>query len=672
MGELSMPSRCQFRLYWLLCVAVLTLVVAGCPEFWGFWQQQSQGDAELIPFNSADDLLSYFKQQATLRHQSRAGGLFWGGLAASDGEAAPAAAEDTGSNDQASDGQSFSTTNIQETGVDESDVIKSDGTYFYVAKDRSLRIVRATPEDRMAEVGQLEVETAIDSMYLFGSKLILLGQAYQDGSWGDAETRAWPPYYQGSSLTVYEVDVSDPASPAVTGQVELDGSLVTSRLTNERVLIVLAIVPDLPEDPTPVSIGLVTLEQVMPKVRTVGGEQDMVPWEDWLYPTSPDGYYMTAVVTLDANDIESILASVAVLANAGTIYASTEALYITDAEYDPSDNYRETTAIHKFAFDAEGVARYAASGSVPGRLLNQFSLGEHEDYLRAATHVTNYQSYGLSGGVGVAVAEAPGDDDAADDAQSSAAPTEFNAVYVLAEADGKLELTGAIENVAPGEQLHSARFLGERGFLVTFRRIDPLFTLDLSDPTDPEIKGELKIPGYSDYLHPLGDSHLIGVGRSVVTMSSWGGEEPGAAQLSLFDVSDLDNPTVVQQIELGGMHSWSYVTQTHKAFTLMPDEGLLAIPMRLTDEDTAIVEYDLEAFYGVVCFEVDPETGFTELGRLAAVGTPDTDYEMWYPGADFWMRAAFIGNTVYAVSADGVRAAALADFQDVTTVELEE
>ncbi len=668
-----MPNRYQFRFCWLLSVTVLTLVVAGCPEFWGFWQQQSQGDAELIPFGSANDLLSYFRQQATVRHQSRSGGLFWGGFAASDDLAAPAAAEGAGTNDQAGGGQSFTTTNIQEIGVDESDVIKSDGTYFYVAKDRSLRIVRATPEDQMAEVGQLEVETTIDSMYLFGSKLILLGQAYEYGSSGDAEIRVWPPYYRGSSLTVYEVDISDPASPAVTRQLDLDGSLVTSRLTNERVIIVLTIVPDLPEDPTPVSIGLVTLEQVMPKVRTVAGEQDMVPWEDWLYPTSPDGYYMTAVVTLDANDIESILASAAVLANAGTIYASTEALYITDAEYDPSDNYREKTAIHKLAFDENGVARYVASGSVPGRLLNQFSLGEHEGYLRAATHVTNYELFGVfDGSVGIAVAEAPGDDDAGDDAQSSAAPAEFNAVYVLDEADGKLEVTGAIENVAPGEQLHSARFLGERGFLVTFRRIDPLFTLDLSDPTNPEIKGQLKIPGYSDYLHPLGDSHLIGVGRSVVTMSSWGAEEPGAAQLSLFDVSDLDNPTVVQQIELGGVHSWSYVTQTHKAFTLLPEEGLLAIPMRLTDEGTTYVEYDADAFYGVVCFEVDPETGFTELGRLATVGTAATGYETWYPRGDFWMRAAFIGNTVYAVSADGVRAAPVSDFSATHMLALEE
>ena len=672
-----MPNRYQFRFCWLLSVTVLTLVVAGCPEFWGFWQQQSQGDAELIPFSSANDLLSYFKQQATVRYRSRGADfnpfVFFGAWGTPMMTGASEASPDQAGTAGLEDSDSFTTTNIQEAGVDESDVIKSDGTYFYIAKDRSLRIVRATPEDQMAEVGQLEVETAIDSMYLFGSKLILLGQAYEYGSSGDAEIRVWPPYYRGTSLTVYEVDVSDPASPAVTRQLDLDGSLVTSRLTNERVIIVLTIVPDLPEDPTPVSIGLVTLEQVMPKVRTVAGEQDMVPWEDWLYPTSPDGYYMTAVITLDANDIESILASAAVLANAGTIYASPEALYVTDADYDPSDNYREKTAIHKFAFDADGMARYVASGSVPGRLLNQFSLGEHEGYLRAATHVTNYELFGVfDGSVGIAVAEAPGDDDAGDDAQSSAAPAEFNAVYVLDEADGKLEVTGAIENVAPGEQLHSARFLGQRGFLVTFRRIDPLFTLDLSDPTNPEIKGLLKIPGYSDYLHALGDNHLIGVGRSVVTMSSWGGEEPGAAQLSLFNVSDLNNPTVVQQIELGGMHSWSYVTQTHKAFTLMPDEGLLAIPMRLTDEDTTTVEYDLEAFYGVVCFEVDPETGFTELGRLATVATAATGYETWYPSGDFWMRAAFIGNTVYAVSADGVRAAPVSDFSETSEVTLPE
>jgi len=661
-----MPSRHHFRPCWLLSTMVLTLVVAGCPPWWPPDGQTPEADAELVRFDSADDLLNYFKQQATERYRFRGGGLFWGGFAAPVDLAAPGAAEGAGTNDQAGGGQSFTTTNIQEIGVDESDVIKSDGTYFYIAKGRSLRIVRATPEDQMAEVGHLEVETAIDSMYLFGSKLILLGQAYEDGSWGDAEIMVWPPYYRGTSLTVYEVDVSDPASPTVSKQLDLDGSLVSSRLTNERVIIVLTIVPDLPDDPTPVSIGLVTLEQVMPKVRTVAGEQDMVPWEDWLYPTSPDGYFMTAVITLDANDIESILASAAVLANAGTIYASTEALYITDAEYDPSDNYREKTAIHKLAFDENGVARYVASGSVPGRLLNQFSLGEHEGYLRAATHVDNPELF-LGDAVGIAVAPGGGPT-----AQPIVPPSQdYNAAFVLSETGGKLEITGGVENIAPGETLHSARFLGDRGFLVTFRKIDPLFVLDLSDPANPEVVGELKVPGFSDYLHPLDDTHLIGVGKYTL-FTDEGFDWFQGVQLSLFDVSDWSNPTVVEQITLGGRGSESEVDYTHKAFTFLPEQNLLAIPMTLTTESEIPWDYGEPIFGGVIAFRVDKDTGFTELGRLEDMSWNEAEGDYYaYHYAD-WRRAAFIGNVLYAITPDGVRAAPVSDFSTTSEVALPE
>ncbi len=657
-----------------LTAGLMLFAIAGCPDL----QPPSGADAEakLVPFASPSELLSYFKQQALSQTgASRSNGLFgFGGLAA---PAAAGVQEDTAGSVESTDAGSltYSTTNIQEVGVDESDVVKSDGTYFYIARGTTLRIVRANPADELAEVGRLDLDLRVNEMYLYGSKLILLAQRYQESNsnWDYPEITIWPPYYVDSNLTAVEVDVSDPASPAVTKQVEFDGALADSRLTNERLILILTIAPRLPDNSTPLAVGLMPLEEFMPKLRSAGNEHDMVTWDDCLHPASPDGYFLTAVLTLDAADIESTLHSVAVVAGAGTIYASTEALYITDTEYNQNNNYREMTAIHKFAFDENGAAQYVASGSVPGRLLNQFSLGEHEGYLRVATHVNNPRFFGwFDDVVGVGVAETPDGDAPVDNAQSTSPPDDFNAIYVLGQSDNELEVAGTIENIAPGENLYSARFMGTRGFLVTFRRIDPLFTLDLADPTNPEIKGELKIPGYSDYLHPLGDSHLIGVGRAVVTMSSWGGEEPGAAQLSLFDVSDLSNPTLVQQIELGGIHSWSYVSYTHKAFTLMPEQGLLAMPMQLTDVGTTYSEYDLDPFRGVVCFDVDTETGFTERGRITAVDSSDDYYRLWYPGRYPWFRAAFIDNTLYAISADGVAAAPADSLEDATTIELQE
>jgi len=506
---MNTPYRLQ--LLALPLVALLAATIAGCPPWANNQPAQQFGDAKLVPFESADEFLSYFQQQARARTRSR---WAWGPLlfgaplfaAAPEGEAdgGTTATEDTGASGTA--GQSFSTTNIQEVGVDESDVMKSDGTYFYIARGDTLRIVRADPLGELAEVGRLDLDLYADELYLYGSKLLILAQRYEQYEPGERpEIMIWPPYYVGSNLTVLEVDVADPTAPELTRQIELDGALVDSRLTGGRLILVLSIAPELPAEPTPLTIGLMTLEQVLPKARSGETERHMVDWEDCLHPESPDGYFLTAVVTLDAADIETIVHSVAVVAEAGTIYASPEALYVTDSDYDADDNYRETTEIHKFAFDEEGAARYVASGEVPGRLLNQFSLGEYQEYLRVATHVADAAFFGM-------FADIPVSSGGGAAAQDMEPPAEFSAVYVLHQTDSTLEVVGAVENIAPGEDLHSARFISDHGFVVTYHKVDPLFVLDLSDPTDPQVVGELVVPGFSDYLHPLDDTHLIGVG----------------------------------------------------------------------------------------------------------------------------------------------------------------
>ncbi|MFQ5807519.1 MAG: beta-propeller domain-containing protein [Phycisphaerae bacterium] len=661
-----MIGRLSLRTWGLFAAGMLPLALAGCP-----WETSGgtipEGDPALVPFESRAALLEYFKEQASQSVQQRNApfpffgfgilGLPMAAAPPESGDLADAGAADG----DASETTPFTTTNIQEVGVDESDVVKSDGTYFYIARGESLRVVRAAPASELAEVGRLDLDVHVSEMYLYGSKLILLAQRYEayGGGWGRPEIAIWPPYFVGSDLIVVELDVSDPAAPTVARQIELDGSLVDSRLTNGRLILVLTIAPELPANPTPLAIGRMTLDDVMPKVRARETERDMVPWENCLYPESPDGYFLTAVVTLDADDVEQIVHSVAVMANAGTIYASREALYTSDAEYDPDNNYREMTAIHKFAFDENGAAQYVASGSVPGRLLNQFSLGEYEGHLRVATHVTNLRFFGFFAGPDVAVSSA----------QDIAPPAEFNAIYVLGEAGGELEVTGWIENIAPGETLHSARFLGDHGFLVTFRKVDPLFVLDLRDPTDPQVVGELKVPGFSDYLHPLDDTHLIGVGKATLPTDE-GFDWFQGVQISLFDVSDWSNPTAVQQITLGGRGSESEVDYTHKAFTFLPQENLLAIPMTLTTESGIPWDYGEPIFGGVVAFRVDKTSGFTELGRLEDVSWRNGDY--YYGYYDGWRRAAFIGDVLYAITPDGVRTAPISDFADTTALELEE
>lgn len=647
-----MSVRNPRRVCPLIVLGIMPLMFGGCPRppVGG-----GSGDPALASFDSPGELLNYFKSQATASLQFGRG--FGADILALEAPAGPTAdaAGDAGGD------AGFTTTNIQESGVDESDVVKSDGTHLYIVRDSSLRIVSADPHDQMAEVGRIDVDERIESIYLRGSKVILLTGELGVGG---IELLVWPPFYQGGNTVIYEIDVADRSNPTVSKRIELDGSLATSRLTNDRLIAVLSIVPDLPEPATPLSIALMTMDQIMPKARTSSGTQDIVAWQEWLRPESPDGHFMTAVVTLDADDIESIVASVAVMSNSSTIYASREALYVADAEYDAENHYREFTSIHKFAFDQDGAAGYAASGSIPGRLLNQFSLGEHDGYLRAATHIRTFNLIALDDGpVNSAEPDAGVSVDAT--AQSFAPPEPSNAVFVLGEVDGNLEVVGEIRGIAPGERIFSARFMGERGFLVTFRQIDPLFGLDLSDPENPILAGELKIPGFSDYLHPLGESHLIGVGRATET-TEFGAVIPAGLQLSLFDISDLSDPTLVHQITVGGPGSSSDVSRTHKAFTItrIGERDIIAIPAELWSQQGQFFAQS-KTFDGVLTYAVDTQSGFEDLGSIT--GVVDSEYG-WAP----WRRAAFIGDVLYAITPQGVSAARLSSIEDVSSVILGE
>ncbi len=657
----------------LLLALPILLTLAGCPQPSTPENPEDLTTApKLVPFASQAEMLAYVQARVRAEQQGRNGG--WFGLlpgAAEDTSGdAPAGAEDDGAGDD------YSTTNLQEAGVDESDVFKSDGTHFYLARGNSVRILRADPLAQLAEVGRIELESAVDSLYLYADTLIALGSSY--GSYGysggtrdpafDAEI--WPPYYSSSEIVITQIDITDPAAPTVLHELTLDGALVSSWLTNGRLILVYTVTPDLPANPEEIA-----LDDILPGARGASGATEPIPWDRWLHPLSPDGYHTTAVVTLDAAQIDTIIESVAVLANAGTIYASQEAVYLTNTEWD-NDVQRETTTIHKLELAADGAARYAASGRVPGRPVNQFSLGEHAGYLRIATHVDSFAIFtdvvfpGLPE-IAVAtsaagaddVADAPAGDASQDVAVAPDAPQ--NAVYVLGQVDDVLEIVGYVDGIAPNETMHAARFVGDHAFLVTYRQIDPLFVLDLSDPENPAVAGELVLPGFSDYLHPIDDTHLVGVGKAT-ELTEEGFDWIQGVQLTLFDVSDWNAPSVVEQVTLGSRGSYSDVDYTHTAFTYMPATGLLALPVLLTEESAIPWEYGDVTFEGVVAFHVDPATGFDELGRLDAVHAAD---EYW---ASAWKRPAVIGDVLYAVSPAGVRAAPVTDLDAFSTLELEE
>ncbi len=665
-----------FRTAAVALVAAVTVLLPGCVTQPPVVNPPGGGNTIntnplLVPFVSEDELVRYAKDHVSRAAAQR--GAYDGGLFGIFPLALPAA--ETGGPDVSTaaggddaSGPNYSGTNLQEADVDESDVVKSDGEFFYVARGSSVRIVRAAPADQMAQLARLELNMPVDSLYLADANRVLaIGVRYNyvEQPLARVAIDIWPPYYFNAETVVAEIDVSDRANPQVMQEVEFDGTLVSSRLTNGRLTLVMTVAPALP--PTAAEVDLDT---VLPKVRTAAGEFFAIAWTEMLHPMDPGGLNTTMVVSLDAADVSTVVASTGIMASASTIYASSDALYVTDSEYDAENNYRETTSVHKLDFDENGAARYTASGAVPGRLLNQFSLGEHNGNLRLATHVSNTSLF--MGGpffawAAVDIARAQAADDPATPPAEPLQP--YNAVFVLGENAGKLEIRGALENIAPGERIYSARFLGDRGFLVTFVQIDPLFALDMSDPTSPKIAGELKIPGFSDYLHPLGDDLLIGVGRSTRT-SDWGATVPDAVQLSLFDVSDLSNPRLIQQIDAGGYGSSSGVSYSHKEFAILPGadgSALIGVTAQLmSEQQSGPWGWYYPTFDGVMVYRVEA-TGFTQVGMLPAVvrEPPWGGY-----GYANWKRAAFIGDRAYAISDAGVRAALLTDFSQTNQAEL--
>lgn len=615
----------------ILTAGILLLpFLAGCPPITvPDLSDPNPTSAQLLQFDSADAILNYARQRQEEQRSGRntnltlLDALFGGAFGPPE---SVANADDAGSGDA----PDFTSTNAQEVGVGEADVLQSDGEYFYIARRQQIKIVDANPADQMNTLATIDSNNPISDMYLSGDTLIVIGFDWEElpNNPDIPRIMIWPPYFNKSITTVTQYDISDRTAPVLVAESTLDGSMATSRLVDGRLILVLTQTPNLAASADPESF-----EEIAPQVTVDGVTTAIGTPDTWYYPLNPDGLFTTAVLSVDATNVESLLGSLTILAGAGTIYMSPEALYLTDMKHDPGDDLRPFTAIHKITFDEEGVPQYAASGSVPGRLLNQFSLSEHEGVLRVASHIDDNRWFGW--GIAEDIA-----------AQSNTPEGDFNAVYILDQNGEALEIVGRVENLAPGEQIYAARFMGTRGFVVTFEQVDPLFVLDLSDPNNPQVLGELKIPGFSDYLHPVDENTLIGIGQSTELFPS-GFVRTNGVQISLFDVSDWSNPQVIEQQTLGGAGSWTDVSNTHKAFAYLPESQIMAFPATLyASHDDFFRGPEAE---GIFAYQVDPNSGFTQLAQLSSV---NDDIFYWQA----WRRPAMIGDALYAVTQEGVRA----------------
>jgi hypothetical protein len=371
----------------------------------------------------------------------------------------------------------------------------------------------------------------------------------------------------------------------------------------------------------------------------------LAPCAQFWRPGKGGGFHILDVATLQLDAEQPALQHAAIVSQGGVVYASTESLYVVTHPYfstfwsgwaDRATWRAFPGSVHKFDIATHADhAQYVATGIVPGHVLNQFSMDEEGGFVRIATTIEAPAWVGGPVAMGARDIAVDSGEAVADEmvtqppvdacgrpvpstSQVDCDQTSSNHLFVLGEADHPsgvkvLTIKGAVRNLACGERIYSARFMGNKGFMVTFRTVDPLFTFDLTDPANPKQLGELKIPGFSEYVHPLDDeaTKLLTVGRQADEC----GRQTGALQLSIFDVADMTNPKQLHTFEIDGW-AHSEAEHNHKAFNYFADRKLLAIP---------VTAYDSSNWYGstigMKVFGIDVQTGITPKADIAHSGT---------------------------------------------------
>ncbi|MDP6942847.1 MAG: beta-propeller domain-containing protein [Myxococcota bacterium] len=581
--------------------------------------------------------------------------------------------------------QDVSETNVQVQGVDEADFVKTDAEFLYTLAGDDMVIVAAWPADDMVEVGRVAVKGNPHSLYRYGTDIVVLSYGWrslftppaqeQDKGQGEDEASYYDWHSWQPMTVVTVIDASNPASPRVTRTEAFEGNLSSTRRIGADVYLVqntwsyiqgLQYWPnvrwDAPLDERLTAlnrmvvenlnlIDTLTLHDFLPYryslthdgMLDAGSEAFAADCQHIYLPSAHSGTNLTTVVTLNLDN--GTTHGSAVPGNWGSVYASVDALYVSATNWgyywywNVEDEAPSVTShIHKFDISPQsGRANYVASGSVPGYVLNQFSMDEYEGNLRVATTEPNWWGWW-------------GNDD-----------TSESHVTVLGQSGGQLKPLGHVGGLGKGEQIYSVRFIRGRGYVVTFRQVDPLYVLDLRNPRDVRVTGELKIPGFSSYMHPMDETHLLTVGRDATEE----GQVQGL-QFQIFDVDDPSSPELIQKTVLGdGWNTWSEALWDHHAFNYFAARGLLGLPVSGWEynEDNE----DGWGWYGryvskLQLFKVDIQDGITPVGAIshdtlfdAYEGDQDCmQYYSWGWESQI-RRSVFMDDFVYTLSSLGVR-----------------
>jgi inhibitor of cysteine peptidase len=564
-----------------------------------------------------------------------------------------------------------SNTNVQVQGVDEADIVKTDGEYIYQVNKQRIIIAKASPAEQLKILKTLpfaDEQFTPAELYLDAAHLVVIGtSSNRYNTLIDEKPQAkrlMPIRYQGFVKAIV-FDISDKTNIRQTREIETEGSYVTSRKIGASLYIIANqyvntynILNDKTEVPSPVFRDTAASDELLP----IG--YDHVRY----FPSSiQPNYLIIASLNLDqANQKANIEAY---LGSSQNVFASTKNLYVTLSHYKTSPQSQPAAAngvspsiafipdqpdstIYKFLLDQENV-RYAGSGEVPGTVLNQYAMDEYGGYFRIAT---------TSGEI-----------------WRNDEMTSKNNVYVMNEA---MEMTGKIENIAPGERIYSTRFIGNRAYMVTFKQVDPLFVIDLANPQAPKILGSLKTPGFSDYLHPYDENHIIGFGKDAIEVSNPNSGNSGSStaafyqgmKLAMFDVTDVAHPIEMFKENIGDRGTDSEILHNPKALLFNKEKGLMAFPVTLMkvdpksqDNTNSVPAYGQFTYQGAYVYNVDLTNGFRLKGTITHLSQDDLAKAggNWYYSDKSISRILYIGSTLYTLSNAEIKANDISSLKEI-------
>lgn len=661
------------------------------------------------------------------RYQSSAQNYYDGGIMYKDvmpvmEQAAPAGAADSISSSTGAGASSdYSTTNIQVEGVDEADIIKNDGKFIYIVKGGTVRIVEAYPAANLKELvtltlGDKDETFTPQELFVNNEQLVVIGSVYNsypeviDSTTTTTSKMIAPdyyPYWNNQRSKIFILDIKDRTKPVVTRWVEFDGSYTTSRRIGDTMYLILnknmyfpPIYRPMADSTSASSTTDLKPEELVPQLEdsTRGKTEAMTSCRDiYIVPKTHDTNYIIAAA-VPLNDLTREVKRSVVVGNSQNVYSSLNNLYVASTDWSGpywKEGGYNTTALYKFELGENSIT-YKTTGNVPGTVLNQFSMDEKDGYFRIATTKEAYAWGGKSS----------------------------NNLYVL---DKDLTTAGKIEDIAPGEKIYSVRFMGNRAYMVTFKNIDPLFVIDLLNPKNPTILGKLKIPGYSTYLHPYDENHIMGFGNEVDEsidadlVHSDDAVYYTAVQgmkIGMFDVTDVNHPKEMFKEVIGDRGTTSDLLSNHKALLFNKDKSLLAFPVTVYEIPGAESCYDYKysscpstcrqicvpsscsydnglqictadcdgakscvatetygkpVFDGAYVYNVDLTNGFKLKGKISHYSETDQKNMVTNGYADWEktiQRAIYIGENLYTISRSAVKANLLSTLAEVKSIVL--